>query len=113
MYFYESLAVFSEENTLFFTTEKDAKACYESSEARKILYGKLIAKLRVENKEKRVQLAKSVKVRFTNTYMNVTFHRHDFFFLLSAVNREMKKLYKKRLATSERHFCRCRDVQLM
>ncbi|XP_056009397.1 outer dynein arm-docking complex subunit 3-like [Ostrea edulis] len=41
--------------------EKDAKACYESSEARKLLYGKLIAKLRAENKEKRVQLANSVK----------------------------------------------------
>ncbi|XP_062582302.1 outer dynein arm-docking complex subunit 3-like [Saccostrea cucullata] len=40
--------------------ERDAKACYESSETRKIQYEKLIAKLRDENKNKRVQLAKSI-----------------------------------------------------
>nr|XP_034300244.1 coiled-coil domain-containing protein 151 [Crassostrea gigas] len=40
--------------------ERDAKACYESAETRKIYYERLIAKLRSENKNKRVQLAKSI-----------------------------------------------------
>ncbi|XP_022325699.2 outer dynein arm-docking complex subunit 3-like [Crassostrea virginica] len=40
--------------------ERDAKACYESAETRKIHYERLIAKLRSENKNKRVQLAKSI-----------------------------------------------------
>lgn len=44
------------------TTERDAKACYESAETRKIYYERLIAKLRSENKNKRVQLANSINV---------------------------------------------------
>lgn len=49
-----------------FITERDAKACYESAETRKIYYERLIAKLRSENKNKRVQLAKSINVSFSD-----------------------------------------------
>ena len=48
--------------TKYFLKERDAKACYESAETRKIHYERLIAKLRSENKNKRVQLAKSINV---------------------------------------------------
>jgi len=43
-------------------SERDAKAFYESSEAKKIEFEKLIAKLRTENKLMRVTLAKSINV---------------------------------------------------
>lgn len=49
-----------------FITERDAKACYESAETRKIYYERLIAKLRSENKNKRMQLAKSINVSFSD-----------------------------------------------
>jgi len=43
-------------------SERDANASYESSEVMKLKYEQLITTLRKENKQKRIEMAQSIRV---------------------------------------------------
>ena len=55
-----------------FISERDAKAFYESAEARKIEFEKLITQLRAENKAKRIVLRSSIEVKKTQAHIQST-----------------------------------------
>jgi len=48
-------------------SERDANASYESSEVMKLKYEQLITTLRKENKQKRIEMAQSIRVSIGGT----------------------------------------------